>query len=170
MSPYGFDSSIAGKSITLQISGAYNPYSQVAAGAWSLRTKNLVSGSYYPVDSGTASSSFTPTTSTLAAGPLGVQVVNPSTYLSNTFYNFNIAINKYLTTSSKVVLTLPSGLTIPGSVQCQLILPINTVKSTSCSFSGQVVTVVLSSTVSASNVLVVGVKGIQNPANFKKSG
>ena len=86
--------------------------------------------------------------------------MNPSTYISNTFYNFNIAINKYLTASSKVVLTLPSGLTIPGSIQCQLILPSNTVKATSCSYSGQVITAVLSSTVSASNVLVVGVKGI----------
>lgn len=62
----------ANSAMTMTINGATNPVSARDAGTWKVITHNKVLTSYYPVDTGSGSTSFTPVAGSLTASGSGV--------------------------------------------------------------------------------------------------
>jgi hypothetical protein len=71
-----------GGTISITINEAKNPVSARPAGSITVTTYNKVSGTYYQVDTGSASTTFTPTIGNLVASGNGLTSSNLVTYSS----------------------------------------------------------------------------------------
>lgn len=91
VSTYGYDFSTASSptiTIVARIVGSQNPYSVTNAGAFTIRSYNVVSGTPRLVDAGTKSTSFTPDPSTFASMTSVVTSTSLITYAQNGEYTF----------------------------------------------------------------------------------
>jgi hypothetical protein len=104
-----------GATITVTIDGGYNPISAKDAGSWSVVTYNLVSGTYYEVDSATSSTSYTATSGTLTAYDDGLTSTNMVTYSSSGTYVFYVSVYHSIPADGYIKITLSSDMSIASS-------------------------------------------------------
>jgi hypothetical protein len=90
--------SAASALFSLQINGIYNPISAQPVKGWSVKTSNLVSGTYYTVDETktplpSTYVAYTPVAGTLSASSNGGLIVSDkTTAISTASYTFLISI------------------------------------------------------------------------------
>ena len=162
--------------ITLTINGATNPISSRDAGLWSVTTYNLVTGAFYEVDSGTASTSFTPTSGTLDLTTLPgntLTINNFVTYADTGLYTFQLRLKHNIPVYGFVSVTLPSDLSVSSAsrVRASCYYGTTNIQQT-CSLSAtnsNQINMQLVNGHSSGATLQMSFNGIRNPRSTKPS-
>jgi len=170
---WDYKTSTDGSTLTVKISSASNPVSAKSASSWKIITYNYISGSYYQVDSGSSSSSFTSTSGTLSESGTGISSSSGTTYDDTSLITFSIALSHYIPASGYVEITLPTEMSVSSSASVRSSCYYSSSKiSQTCSVSSNVILMQLSTLTTshlASSVFYISFYGIRTPRTFKES-
>ena len=161
-----------GSMITVYIANGNNAVSARDAGGWSVTTYNCIisSGScgYYPVDAGTATTSFTSVPGSLIPSP-GVSSSTYATYANPATYTFSFNVLHYVPQGGVISITLPTQVSIAStSLAGSTAMYVNSGAYLIASATATTIKITMSSTHTASmNPLKISFSGIRNPRTFQ---
>ena len=165
-SSYGWDFSPAAVTMRISVIGSQNPYSVKAAGSFSIRTYNFVSGSYYLVDTGSQSTSFTPTASTFTSVTSDVVADILTTYSQSAKYTFTFVLSKAFNSGSFLSIDAPTEV---GSSTSSPTCFQGATSFSQCTISSGVITMKITTNNAAGSEVSFSVTGFRNPRTTKKS-